>query len=147
MTEEMKWPPESRTYYYVASNNASDCELAIKRAIEIANSLDKKITVLIDKYDYDIGFEDNEIFEKIVKIANLNKDDIITCWHRGCRFNLFVSDVEQNEIYNTVLIYGASCGDAMRSAYESCAQNIILIPTCTTEWDLFTIAMQPVLIE
>lgn len=147
MVEEMKWPPESRTYYYVASNSALDCELAVKYAIGIAISLDKKITVLIDKYDYGIGFKDNEAIEKIVKIANLNKGDSITCLHRGCCFNLFISDVEQNEIYNTVLVYGAACGDAMRSAYESCAQNIILIPTCTTEWELFTKAMQPVLIK
>ena len=51
MIEEMKWSPGSRTYYYVVSNNQQDSELAIQKAIEIATLPDKKITLLVDKYD------------------------------------------------------------------------------------------------
>lgn len=144
MTEKTKWPPENRTYYYVASNNQQDCELAITKAIAIATLLDKKIALMIDKDDY-IDIEENPVINNIV--ATKGNNDSKTWISRGCRFNLFVSDVEQNEIYNTVLVYGAVCGDAMRSAYESCAQNIILIPTYKTEWGLFIKAMQPVLIN
>ena len=147
MKEKMEWPPETRTYYCVESNNQQDCELAIKKAIALASSTDKKITLLVDKYDYEMGFEDNVAISKIAAEAKLNKDDIITCLSRGCRFNLLVNDIGPNEIFNTVLVYGATNGDAMRSAYESYAQNIILIPTCKTEWELFIKAMQPVLIN
>ena len=147
MIEEMKCHPETRTYYCVESNNQQDCELAIQKAIEIATLPDKKITLLVDKYDYEIGFEDNVAIQNIVKVAKLNNDDGITCCYGGCHFNLFIRDVAQNEIFDTVLVYGSTCGDAMCSAYESYAQNIILIPTCKTGWELFIKAMQPVLIN
>ena len=147
MTEKMEWPPENRTYYCVESNNQQDCELAIKKAIALASSTDKKITLLIDKYDYDMGFEDNVAISKIAAEAKLNKDDNITCLSRGCRFNLLVNDIGQNEIFNTVLVYGATNGDALRNAYNSNAQNIILIPTYKAEWELFIKAMRPILIN
>ena len=147
MKKETKWQPETKKYYYVASNNQQDCELAISKAITIATSTDKKITLLIDNDDYKLVFEDNKAIHDIVRAAKLNKNNSISCIYRGCSFNLFISDAEQSEIYNTVLVYGATCGDAMRNAYESCAQNIILIPTCIAEWEFFTKAMNPILIN
>lgn len=147
MTKEIGWQSETKTYHYVASNNPHDCELAIKKAVILASSTDKKITLLVDKYDYEMGFEDNVAIQNIVKVAKLNNDDGITCCYGGCHFNLFIRDVAQNEIFDTVLVYGSTCGDAMRSAYESYAQNIILIPTCKTEWELFIKAMRTVLID
>lgn len=147
MTEKMECPPETRTYYCVESNNQQDCELAIKKAIALASSTDKKITLLVDKYDYEMGFEDNVAIQNIVKVAKLNNDDGITCCYGGCHFNLFIRDVAQNEIFDTVLVYGSTCGDAMRSAYESYAQNIILIPTYKEEWEFFIKAMQLELID
>ena len=147
MKEKMEWSPETKAYYCVESNNQQDCELAIKKAIALASSTDKKITLLVDKYDYDMGFEDNVAISKIAAEAKLNKDDSITCLSRGCRFNLLVNDIGQNEIFSTVLVYGATNGDAIRNAYNSNAQNIILIPTYKEEWEFFIKAMQLELID
>ena len=147
MKEKMEWSPETKAYYCVESNNQQNCELAIKKAIALASSTDKKITLLVDKYDYEMGFEDNVAISKIAAEAKLNKDDSINCLSRGCRFNLLVNDIGQNEIFNTVLVYGATNGDAIRNAYNSNAQNIILIPTYKEKWELFIKAMRPVLID
>ena len=145
MTEKMKLSPETKTYYYVESNNQQDCELAIKKAIALASSTDKKITLLVDKYA--AGFEENVAIQNIVKAAKLNNNDGITCSHMGCYFNLLINNIELNEIFSTVLVYGTTVGDAMHNVYNSNAQNIILIPTHKEEWEFFIKAMRPVSIN
>ncbi len=146
MTEKMEWSPETKTYYYVESNNQQDCELAIKKAIALASSTDKKITLLVDKYAA-AGFEENVAIQNIVKAAKLNNNDGITCSHMGCYFNLLINNIELNEIFSTVLVYGTTVGDAMHNVYNSNAQNIILIPTHKEEWEFFIKAMRPVSIN
>ena len=145
MTEKMEWSPETKTYYYVESNNQQDCELAIKKAIALASSTDKKITLLVDKYA--AGFEENVAIQNIVKAAKLNNNDGITCSHMGCYFNLLINNIELNKIFSTVLVYGTTVGDAMHNVFNSNAQNIILIPTHKEEWEFFIKAMRPVSIN